>query len=134
MRSRTPIGCDAMFENTVSYGTKLTNLFLLKSPKVPTHQVPAGWTTDATYLASASRRIPKSSYGIKDSFHANSTVADRGECPLVLVECPQAKYYLWNELSDDVWEVLAPTKLEDIVPKLGDRDLNRVMLKALNTS
>ena len=51
----------------------------------------------------------------------------------MLVECPESKYYIWNELSDDVWEVVAPTKLEDIVPKLGDRNLKGMTLKALET-
>ena len=53
---------------------------------------------------------------------------------MILVECPPGKYYLWNELSDDVWEVLAPTKVEDIVPKLGNPELNGLTLKALNTT
>ena len=58
-----------------------------------------------------------------------AVVADTGACPTVLVESSKGQFYLWNELSDDVWLVKEPTKLEEIAPKLGNPSLTGVTLE-----
>lgn len=110
---------------------KMRKLTCVKSQKLSPSLIPPGWSAHPAHLWRASKGFPKSSYGIDESLPVIPIVVDRGACPLCLVECPEGTYYLWNQMSDDVWEVVSPARLEDIVPKLNDPDLKGMEIREL---
>jgi hypothetical protein len=60
---------------------------------------------------------------------------ESGDC-LYMFRCG-SKYYIWNLIEDDVWEIQAPLDLEDIIAKiakLGFGALNAVMVPQVSTS
>jgi hypothetical protein len=60
---------------------------------------------------------------------------ESGDC-LYMFRCG-SKYYIWNLIEDDVWEIRAPLDLEDIIAeiaKLGVGSLNAVLVPEVSTS
>ena len=53
-------------------------------------------------------------------------------CPSVLLESSDGKLFLWNQISNDVWRILAPKKLEELVPKLATTTMDGVELENLD--
>ena len=56
---------------------------------------------------------------------------DLGASPTCLLECPEGTYYLYNELSNFVWKILAPRTVEEIAPKLKNPKWKGLSLQKL---
>jgi len=102
-----------------------------KSQKIAPSLIPPGWSAEPADLAKASEDFPRSENGISDSDPVTALLVDQGAKAMRLVECPEGTYYLWNAISDCVWKVLAPTTLEELVPKLGDPNMEGVEIQEL---
>lgn len=68
--------------------------------------------------------FPRADYGVPESVLVRPVLVDGGQiggCPGVIVEMEGfekykgQQYYYWNRLSDDVFRIVQPQKLEDIV-------------------
>lgn len=101
--------------------------------KLDASLIPKGWSTDSADLEDIEEEFPKSLYDIKSSLPVKPIIIDIGASPTCLVECPEGTYDLYNLLSEFVWKVLAPSKLEEIVPKLTSPSRKGLKLKWLES-
>ena len=56
---------------------------------------------------------------MEESLVLTPILVDTGASDNVLVQCSKGNYYYWNVDSDHVSKILAPTKVEEIIPMLG---------------
>ena len=100
---------------------------------MPASRIPFGWSADPKDLDKASTYFPKTAYGINSKFAVEPLLVELGPNATYLVECPQGKgtYYLWNEISDEVWKFVTPARLEEILPLLVNPNLKGLDIQPL---
>jgi hypothetical protein len=74
-------------------------------------------------------------HGLKSPQPIMCNTSSSGDC-LYMIRCG-SKYYIWNLIEDDVFEIRAPLDLEDIIAvitKRGVGSLNAVLVPEVSTS
>jgi len=100
-----------------------------QTPKIPNHVVPPGWTADPEKMADLSEKFDmlrrKKNYDTPISGIPRALLVDnKSGVPNVLVEVSDPngqhdrQYYIWNQLTNFVSEVLAPKTAKEIAPLL----------------
>jgi len=109
--------------------TSFKKLIDWQTPKIPNHVVPPGWTVDPEKMADLSETFNKlrrmNKCGKPISGIPRALLADvKSGVPNVLVEVSDPngqhdhQYYIWNQLTNYVSEVLAPKTAKEIAPLL----------------
>jgi hypothetical protein len=101
------------------------------------------WTTDEAELNydyywadnDSDGQVMVKEHGLKSPQPIMCNTPESGDC-LYMFRCG-SKYYIWNQIEDDVWEIRAPLDLEDIIAeiaKLGVGSLKAVLVPEVSTS
>lgn len=115
----------------VSIFSKISSKKLIdwQTPKIPNHVVPLEWTADPKKMADLSKKFDK----LRRTKNYNTPifgiprallVDNKSDVPNVLIEVSDPndqhdrQYYIWNQLTNFVSEVLAPKTAKEIAPLL----------------
>jgi len=101
------------------------------------------WTTDKVEMGydyywgdnDSDGHVMIKEHGLKSPQPIMCNTSESGDC-LHMFRCG-SKYYIWNLIEDDVWEIRAPLDLEDIIAviaKLGVGRLKCVLVPEVSTS
>lgn len=87
--------------------------------------LPKGWTADSKQLNydfywrddDSDGKVMAKEHGLKSPQPIMCSTSESGDCLYMFQS--GSKYYLWNQIEGNVWEIVAPADLEDIVREIA---------------
>jgi hypothetical protein len=98
---------------------------------------PPGWTNDDEDLSydyywankDCDGQLMAKWKGLADPQPIMCSTGESGGCLYMFQS--GTKYYIWNEIEGDVWKIVSPAKLEDILDEISQLGVGRLDVKCI---